>query len=398
MYAKDMFELGSRSSIIREIFEYGLKRKAEIGDDNVFDYSIGNPNVPAPECVKEAIIDLLENESSTYVHGYTSAIGDIEVRKAIVEDLNKRFDTSFGPHNLYMTMGAAASISLCVKATTCAPTDEFITFAPFFTEYTTWVGAAGAILKVVPANMETFEIDFDAFEKMLSPNTKGVIMNSPNNPSGVIYSEETIIKLTEMLKEKSEDFGHPIYLIADEPYREIVYDDVEVPYLPKYYDNTFVCYSYSKTLSLPGERIGYVLIPDAMADFKGMYAAICGAGRALGYVCAPSMFQKVVMKCIGQTGDISIYKKNRDLLYQGLKATGYDCVMPQGAFYMFVKALEPDANKFCERAKDFELLLVPSDDFGVEGYVRISYCVSTAQIEKSLPAFYELSKAYNNAK
>ena len=394
MFSEKMLALGSKSSVIREIFEYGLKRKAEIGDENVYDFSIGNPNVPAPPCVKEAIIDLLENETSTYVHGYTSATGDVAVRTAIAEDLNKRFETSYSASNLYMTMGAAASLSLCIKATTCDDSDEFLTFAPYFTEYLVWVGAAGGQLKVVPADTETFQIDFDAFEKMLSPKTKAIIVNSPNNPSGVVYSEATIIKLTNILKEKSKAYGHPIYLIADEPYREIVYDGIEVPYLPKYYDNTFVCYSYSKTLSLPGERIGYVLVPDEMEASKQIYAAICGAGRALGYVCAPSMFQKVVMKSIGQTGDISIYKKNRDLLYQGLTAAGYNCVMPQGAFYLFVKALEEDANAFCERAKAFDLLLVPSDDFGVKGYIRISYCVSTSQIEKSLPAFLALAQDY----
>jgi aspartate aminotransferase len=394
MYSNKMYELGSKSSVIREIFEFGLKRKAEVGEDNVYDFSIGNPNVPAPDCVKEAIVSLLENETSSYVHGYTSAQGDMKVREAIAASLNTRFGTDFKATNLYMTMGAAASISLCVKATVTSATDEFVTFAPFFTEYKVWVEAAGASLKVVPANVETFQIDFEKFEAILSPQTKGVIVNSPNNPSGVVYSEATIIKLCEILKQKSEVFGHPIYLIADEPYREIVYGDLEVPFLTKYYENTFVCYSYSKTLSLPGERIGYVLVPDAMADSKKVYAAICGAGRALGYVCAPSLFQKVVMKCLGETADIGIYKTNRDLIYQGLTALGYDCVMPQGAFYLFVKALEADANKFSERARDYDLLIVPSDDFGVKGYVRISYCVSTAQIEKSLPAFAKLAESY----
>jgi len=394
MFSEKMLTLGSKSSVIRELFEYGLKKKAEIGEENVYDFSIGNPNVPAPPCVKEAIIDLLENESSTYVHGYTSATGDAKVREAIAEDINKRFDTNYTAGNLYMTMGAAASISLCIKALTYDSSDEFITFAPYFTEYLVWVNASGGQLKVVPADTTTFQIDFDAFEKMLSPKTKAIIVNSPNNPSGVVYSEDTIVKLANLLKEKSKAYGHTIYLIADEPYREIVYDDIIVPYLPKYYDHTFVCYSYSKTLSLPGERIGYVLVPDEMDASKQIYAAICGAGRALGYVCAPSMFQKVVMKSIGQTGDISIYKKNRDLLYQGLTATGYNCVMPQGAFYLFVKALEEDANAFCERAKTFNLLLVPSDDFGVKGYVRISYCVSTSQIENSLPAFFALAQTY----
>lgn len=394
MYSKDMFELGSKSSIIREIFEFGMKRKAIVGEDKVFDYSIGNPNVPAPDCVKEAIYDLLENESSSYVHGYTSATGDVNVRTAIATSLNQRFGTDFSAGNLYMTMGAAASISLCLKATTTSPEDEFIAIAPFFTEYRVWTEAAGAKLATVPANLENFEIDFEALEKTINEKTKGIFVNSPNNPSGVVYSEETIIKLCDLLRERSEAYGHPIYLIADEPYREIVYGDVEVPFLTKYYDNTFVCYSYSKTLSLPGERIGYVLVPDAMADSKEMYASICGAGRALGYVCAPSMFQKVVMKCIGQTADLSIYEKNRNILYNGLSEMGYECVMPQGAFYLFVKALEEDANAFSLRARDYDLLIVPSDDFGVEGYVRMSYCVSTKTIEDSLPAFKKLAESY----
>ena len=394
MYSKDMYELGSKRSVIREIFEFGLKRKAEIGDDKVYDFSIGNPNVPAPLCVKDAILDLIENYPSSYVHGYTSAPGDLPVREAIAENLNSRFGTAFNASNLYMTMGAAASISLCLKSITTSVEDEFIAFAPYFTEYKVWVEAAGGKLTVVPANMETFEIDFEKFEALISEKTKGVFVNSPNNPSGVVYSEETILKLCSILEAKAEAYGHPIFLIADEPYREIVYDDVEVPYLTKYYKNTFVCYSYSKTLSLPGERIGYVLVPDEMEDSAAHYAAIAGASRALGYVCAPSMFQKVVLKCIGQTSDISVYKKNRDILYNGLTALGYDCVMPQGAFYLFVKALEDDANAFSKRAMAHDLLIVPSDDFGVKGYVRLSYCVSTKTIEDSLSAFKALAETY----
>lgn len=393
MFSQEMYGLGSKRSIIREIFEYGNKRKAEIGAENVFDFSLGNPSVPAPDCVNETLREMLETEDSVALHGYTSAQGDANVRRTIAEYLNKQHGTSLTADSLYMTVGAAASLSICCRALSL-PGDEFITFAPFFTEYRVFVEAAGSKLVVVPANRETFQIDFEKFRELLNEHTKAVIINSPNNPSGVVYSEETILTLCDILRGAEKKYGHPIYLISDEPYREIVYDGIKVPYLMNYYDDTFVCYSYSKSLSLPGERIGYVAVSDKMEDWKAVYAAICGAGRALGYVCAPSMFQRLAARCVDKTSDVSIYKKNRDLLYGGLVKYGYHCVKPEGAFYLFVEAMEPDANAFCEKAKKYELLLVPGDDFGCPGFVRISYCVSTEQIERALPAFEKLAKEY----
>ncbi|MFL0250028.1 pyridoxal phosphate-dependent aminotransferase [Clostridium neuense] len=392
MISQEMYELGSKRSVIREIFEFGKKRAAEVGAENVYDFSIGNPNVPAPESVKRAIIEILEDEDPVAIHGYTSAQGDFDVRKTIAESINKRFKTNFNADNLYMTMGAAASLCACFKAIANSG-DEFVTFAPYFPEYRCFVEAMGAKLIVVPAQIENFQIDFDEFEKRINKNTKAVIVNTPNNPSGIVYTEETIVKLADILKAKSKEYGHPIYLISDEPYRELAYD-VEVPYLTKYYDNTFVCYSYSKSLSLPGERIGYIVVPDEMEESRKVYAAVCGAGRALGYVCAGSLFQKVAAKCVCDTSDISIYKKNRDLLYDGLIKLGYKCVKPEGAFYLFPQSLEKDAYAFCEKAKKYNLLLVPGDDFGCPGHVRISYCVTTEQVIKALPAFEKLAKEY----
>ncbi len=393
MFSDKMVELGSRRSTIREIFEYGKKRAAVVGRENIFDFSLGNPNVPAPREVTDAIIGLAEKEDAAALHGYTSAQGDADVRNQIAASINKAQGTGFTGDNLYMTVGAAASLCVCFKAL-AVDGDEFIAFAPYFPEYKVFVEGTGAKLQVVPADIESFQINFEEFEKLVNPRTKGVIVNSPNNPSGVVYSEETILRLTDMLKQKSDEYGHPIYLISDEPYREIAFDGVTVPYLTKYYDNTFVCYSYSKSLSLPGERIGYVVVPDEMEDSRKAYAAICGAGRVLGYVCAPALFQRVVGACTGLTSDISVYKRNRDLLYGALTEMGYTCVKPEGAFYLFPRSLEPDANAFCEKAKQFDLLLVPGDDFACPGHVRISYCVQTEMIERSLAAFKKLAELY----
>lgn len=392
--AEDMYKLGSQRSAIRELFEYGKKRAVEVGAENVYDFSLGNPTVPAPDCVNETVRELTHTLDSISLHGYTSAQGDEATRQAIADNLNKTYGTNFNSANFYMTMGAAASLSICFKALTISLEDEFITIAPFFPEYRVFVEANGAKLVVVPPYTSDFQIDFDALEKAISKHTKGVIINSPNNPSGVIYSEETIQKLAALLTKKSKENGTPIFIIADEPYREIAYDGVEVPYVTKYYDNTLVCYSYSKSLSLPGERIGYVLVPDEVTESKTVYAAVAGAGRALGYVCAPSMFQKVIASCVGQTGDIELYKKNRDLLYDGLTKIGYECFKPQGAFYMFVKALEPDADAFCEKAKAEDLLIVSATGFGCPGYARISYCVDYDMIERSFAAFERLYKRY----
>lgn len=393
MFSEKMYELGSRRSTIREIFEFGKKRAAEVGRENVFDFSLGNPNVPAPLAVENSIVKMVTTEDAALLHGYTSAQGDADVRNKIAEEINRQHGTHFTGNNLYMTVGAAASLCVCFKAL-AQEGDEFIAFAPYFPEYKVFVEGTGAKFVVVPADIDTFQIHFEVFEKLLNPKTKAVIVNSPNNPSGVVYSEETILKLTRILREKSQEYGHPIYLISDEPYREIAYDGVKVPYLTKYYDNTFVCYSYSKSLSLPGERIGYVVVPDEMEDAKSVYAAVCGAGRVLGYVCAPAMFQRVAAECVGLTSDTAIYKTNRDLLYNALTEMGYTCVKPEGAFYLFPRSLEPDANAFCEKAKQFNLLLVPGDDFACPGHVRISYCVKTEMIERSLDAFRKLAELY----
>lgn len=393
MYTESLVKLGKVRSEIREIFEYGNKRKAEIGADKVFDFSIGNPSVPAPKSVDNAIIDLVENFDSVALHGYTSAQGDGKVRETIANYVNKRFGTDITANNIYMTCGAAASLTIVMNAI-MQKDDECIVFTPYFPEYGVFLERTGAKLVAVDSEEKTFQIDIDKFEKAITEKTKAVIINSPNNPSGVVYTVETIEKMCKVLNDKQEEYGHPIFLITDEPYRELVYDDTEVPYMINYYDNTFVCYSYSKALSLPGERIGYIVVSPKMVDEADAYAAVCGAGRALGYVCAPSLYQRVIERCIDETADISIYKTNRDLLYNALTEMGYECVYPDGAFYLFVKAMCEDAHKFCEKAKDYELLLVPADSFGTPGYVRVSYCVQTKQIEDALPAFEALAKNY----
>lgn len=393
MISEKMTELGKNRSVIREIFEYSKQRAAEIGAEHVFDFSLGNPSVPAPEGVRKAIRELLDEKDDLALFGYTSAQGDFGTRKAIADNLNLRFGTAFGPDDLYMTCGAAASLRITLEALT-VPGDEYIIFTPYFPEYKVFVEAAGGRFVPAETDRNTFQIDFGTLADVISEHTKGVFVNSPNNPSGVVFTEENIRKLAAFLEEKEKEYGHPIYLIADEPYRELVYGEVEVPYLTKYYRNTVVCYSYSKSLSLPGERIGYILVPQEVEHARDLYAAVCGAGRALGYVCAPSLIQQVVARCQGETSDLSVYQKNRDLLYESLQSYGYTCVHPDGAFYLFVQALEPDATAFCEKAKEQELLLVPADDFGCPGFVRIAYCVTTEQIERALPAFQRLAQAY----
>lgn len=396
MVNEQMYRYGSKSSVIRELFAYGLERKKMVGEDRVYDFSIGNPSIPAPLDVKQAILELLE-EPAEALHGYSPAAGDPEVRKRLADSVNRKFGTGYTADNFYMTVGAAASLSISIKALT-NPGDEFIVFAPFFPEYEVWVTTAGAKLLITPADTERFQIDFHALEKLLGPKTKGVIINSPNNPSGVVYSEETIRRLSKLLERKEKEYGTSIYLLSDEPYREIVYDGLEVPYVPLYYKNTLVCYSYSKSLSLPGERIGYVLVPDELDDAKRVMAAVAGAGRALGYVCAPVLFQKVIARCTDVSGDVSAYRRNRDLLYNGLMELGYECVRPQGAFYLFVKALEADAGAFSEYAKKHDVLVVPSDSFGCGGYVRISYCVSEKTIRDAMPAFAKIMEEYRSRK
>lgn len=389
-----MYELGSKRSTIREIFEYAKIRAAQIGKENVFDFSIGNPSVPAPNAVNEAIIRIVNETPSVALHGYTSAQGDKNVRDKIAENYGKRFGVKLSGDDLYMTCGAAASLTITFKALSNAG-EEFIVFAPFFPEYRVFVESCGAKLTVLPSDEKTMLPDFEALKKAITPNVKGVLINSPNNPSGVVYDEKTLQTLCEILKMKSEEFGKPVYLISDEPYRELVYDQKTVVPCPmQYYDNAIVCYSYSKSLSLPGERVGYIAVNPNAENAKAIYAAVCGAGRALGFVCAPALFQRVAAECDGMTADLSVYKRNRDLLYNGLTKCGFTCIYPDGAFYLFVKAAEADAKAFCERAKKYELLLVNGADFGYAGWVRVAYCVQTEQIERALPLFEKLAKEY----
>ncbi len=316
------------------------------------------------------------------------------MRAKIAESLNRRFGTAYHAGSLYMTVGAAAAISICFKALACSSEDEFIVFAPFFPEYSVFIEkGAGAKCVIVPPRIEDFQIDFDAFARCLSPRTQAVVVNSPSNPAGAAYSAETLTRLSALLQEKSAEYGHTIYLISDEPYREIVYDGIALPCPARFYPATLMCYSYSKSLSLPGERIGYVAVPD-VPEFIDLYAAVCGAGRVLGYVNAPSLFQLAAAECAGETADLSVYAENRRLLYEGLTAMGYRCVKPDGAFYLFPQTLEPDDRAFCERAKKYELLLVPGADFGAPGHMRISYCVQTGQIRRALPLFQKLAEEY----
>ncbi len=395
MYNENAYLLGSKRSTIREIFEYAKKRSGEIGAEKVFDFSIGNPSVPAPKEVEEAISKILAETPSVELHGYTSAQGDKKVRDTIAENYKRRFGVALTGEDLYMTCGAAASLTITFNALHTEG-DEIITFAPFFPEYGVFARGAGMRLTVLPSEESTMLPDFDALKNALNPKVKGVLINSPNNPSGVVYGGETIARLAEILEEKSKEFGAPIYLISDEPYRELIYDkDTLVPCVMKYYENSIVCYSYSKSLSMPGERIGYIAVNPKAENAREIYAAVCGAGRTLGYVCAPALFQRVAAACDGLTADLSVYKRNRDLLYNGLTDCGFTCIYPDGAFYLFVKAAEEDAAAFCERAKKYELLLVDGKDFGYKGWVRIAYCVQTERIEKALPLFRELAKEYH---
>ena len=388
-----MLNLGTARSEIREAFAFAQARAAEVGAENVDDFSIGNPSVPAPATVAEAVHKLVDAIDPIKLHGYTPAQGDGQARGALADDLNRRFGTNYTADNFYLTAGAAGALCCALSALSC-PGDTFIAFAPYFPEYKVFVESAGAELVTVPADIEDFQIDFAAFDQALTPNTKGVIINSPNNPTGVVYSEATIQKLAQVLTEKSKEYGHTIWLISDEPYREIVYRDTPLPWVPNYYPNTLVCYSYSKSLSLPGQRIGYVLVPPQAEDADIVYAAVCGAGRALGYVCAPSLFQLVAAECTGQTADIEIYHKNRDLLLNALRDMGYTGAQPDGAVYLFPRSLEPDARAFCERARKYDLVLVPGDSFGCPGHVRISYCVPTEQIQRALHKFEQLAAEY----
>lgn len=392
MISEKMEQLGKKSSVIREIFEYAKKRRAEIGAEKVFDFSIGNPSIPAPAAVNEAIKKLVCETDPVALHGYTSAQGDMGVRTAIAESITRRFGMEADASLIYMTCGAAASLTISLNAIV-NPGDEVIVLAPFFPEYRVFAEKAGAKVVEVKCREEDFQIDLDLLEKAINANTKAIIVNSPNNPTGVVLSEETVKELSQLLDRKQAEYGGEIFLIADEPYRELVYG-AEVPYIPLYYSNTIVCYSYSKSLSLPGERIGYIFVSPRMAIARDVYAAVCGAGRSLGYVCAPSLLQYTIKECIDVPSDIDAYRENRDLFYGYLTEMGYKVARPDGAFYLFMKALEPDAYAFCERAKKYELLLVPSDSFGFPGYVRLAYCIDNDTIRRARPAFEQLYKDY----
>ncbi|MBQ8622011.1 MAG: pyridoxal phosphate-dependent aminotransferase [Oscillospiraceae bacterium] len=388
MYNQSAYLLGSNRSCIRELFEYGRTRAAIVGPENVYDYSLGNPSIPAPKAVDQAIRDILADTDSLLVHGYTSAVGDLATRQAIADDLNARYDAGVKPENLFIGCGAAPELVAVFRAL-AVPDAEILAIAPYFPEYKPFAEEAGAAFRVVPPDVPGFQIDFEALENQLSANTAAIIINSPNNPSGVVYSSQTLERLAALLERKSAQFGHPIYIVSDEPYRELAYG-VEVPFLPNIYPNTIVCYSYSKSLSLPGERIGYVYVPEKATDSGQLYAAIAGAARAAGHVCAPSLWQKVIARCAKLRPDLESYDRNRRTLYEGLTAMGYEMARPDGAFYLFIKAPGGDANAFSERAKQKDLLLVPGDGFGCPGYFRICYCVSHDMIQRSLPLFREL--------
>ena len=394
MISKKMENMVANSSAIRAMFEEGNRLAQKYGAENVFDFSLGNPNVPAPESVKKAIIDLLDEEDPIVLHGYTNSnAGYEDVRSAVAQSLNERFGTAFEGRNITMTVGAAGGLNVILKAL-LNPGDEVIVFAPYFGEYRSYTDNYDGVLVEISPDTETFQPKLDEFEAKITPKTKAVIVNTPNNPTGVVYSEETIKKLAAVMEAKQKEYGTDIYLISDEPYRELAYDGVEVPYLTKYYDNTVVGYSYSKSLSLPGERIGYLVIPDEAADSENLIAAANVATRILGFVNAPTLQQKAVKACLNEKTDISFYNRNRETLYNGLKELGFECIKPEGAFYLFVKSPAEDEKQFCAAAKKYNILIVPGSSFGCPGYVRIAYCVSYETIVNSLPKFAELAKEY----
>lgn len=388
MLNQTAYSLGANRSCIRDLFEYGRARAAVVGDENVFDYSLGNPSIPSPAAVDEAVRQILLDTPTLQVHGYTSAVGDFATRQAIADDLNRRYDAGCRGENFFLGCGAAPEL-VAVFTALAVPEGELLAIAPYFPEYKPFAQAAGLNFRVVPPDVPEFQIKLDAVEAMLTPHTQAVLINTPNNPSGVVYTQKTLEALGALLTQKSREYGHPIYLISDEPYRELAYG-VEVPFVPLIYPNTVVCYSYSKSLSLPGERIGYIYVPDSAADSRALYAAVAGAARSAGHVCAPSLWQKVIARCAGLRPDLQAYDRNRKALYEGLTAMGYEMAKPDGAFYLFIKAPGGDANAFSEKAKERDLLLVPGDGFGCPGYFRICYCVSYDMIQRSLPVFRAL--------
>lgn len=393
MISKVMMDHVSNSSVIRAMFEEGKRLSAIHGAENVFDFSLGSPNVEPPATIKQAIFDILNEESPNHVHGYMNNSGYLDVRKSIADFLNKKYQVKLDECNILMTCGAAGGLNVLLK-TLLNPGDEVITFAPYFVEYRSYVSNFGGELIVVPANIETFEPNLDALKAAINSSTKAVLINSPNNPTGVIYSEKVIQALAAVLEEKQQELGTSIYLISDEPYREVAYDGVEVPYVLNYYRNSFIGYSYSKSLSLPGERIGYIVAHGEMDDYEQVIQALNVANRILGFVNAPSLFQRVIARCLDSEVDISIYKRNRDLLYNHLVDIGFSCVKPEGAFYLFPKSLIPDDKLFAEEAKKFNLLMVPGSAFACPGHFRLSYCIAYEKIEKSLDAFTKLAQVY----
>ena len=383
MISKQMLDWGANGNSIREIAAYGERRAAEIGAENVYNFSIGSPSIDPPDCVHAAVEHLLHTVPPTQLHAYAPAPGMASVREKVAAYLTQTFGEAYRAQDIYMTDGASSALAILTRALLC-PGDEAIVLAPYFPEYAVYAEAAGGSVRVVPCKADTFALDLEAL--------------SPNNPSGVVISRPELEALSAMLREKQARYGHPIYIIADEPYRELVYGGVEVPFLPALYPNAIYCYSYSKTLSLPGERVGFLALHPAMDDYAAVHAAVLGAGRALGYICVSSLFQLAVAECLGQTADIAAYAENRELIYGALTAMGYRCARPDGAFYLFLKSPEPDSRAFCRRAMDYDILLVPGDDFGCPGYARLAYCVARSQIERSLPAFRKLAGSYGLCK
>lgn len=389
MIAKKMQDYVKNSSVIRAMFEEGRRLSTIYGAENVYDFSLGNPNLDPPKEIKEAILDILEEQKPTDVHGYMNNSGYEDVRETIAQSINEKFQTAFHKENILMSVGAGGGLNVIFK-TLLDPGDEVVTFAPFFGEYRNYVANFDGILKVIPPDLETFQPNLDLFDQYVTEKTKVILINSPNNPTGVVYSEETLERLSQILMEKQAQFGQDIYLVSDEPYRELAYDGVVVPYPTKYYTNTIIGYSFSKSLSLPGERIGYIVIPSEASDFQNLVSAANIATRILGFVNAPSLFQKVVARCLDAQVNLDYYDQNRSLLYESLTRFGYSCIRPQGAFYLFVKAPVEDDVAFCAKAKGKRILIVPGSSFGCPGYVRIAYCVAYDTIQNSLPGFQEL--------
>ena len=395
MVNQEFYNLGTAPSVIRQLFAYGLEQAAKVGPEKVYDYSLGNPSIPAPKKVNESIKKIVDETDSIKLHGYSMAAGFDTARDAVAKDLSNRFGLDVKGSELFFTCGAAPALVSIIKALTVNSDSEIMVVAPFFPEYRPFITANGAKMVMVPADTEAFQIHLDEVEKRITANTQGIIINSPNNPSGVVYTEETLKGLAALLERKSAEYGHPIYIIADEPYRELVYGGVKVPFIPCLYKNTIVCYSYSKSLSLPGERIGYVYVPSFADDRDAVFAAIAGAARIMGHVCPPTLIQKVIELCAEERPDLVAYDENRNLLYNSLREMGYECAKPDGAFYLFVKAPNGDANAFSEKAKlDHNLLVVPADGFGCPGFFRLSYCVSNDMIRRSLPAFKAMIESY----